>query len=253
MYDLDPAIFERRATRPRLRLPSEGPRRRLAELGIAFECLGRVVRDTGDHPAIFELLHAFPLGDLLRVNHRILPITRRPAFRALFEARSLPALDADGAARLSALPLDSLGGAYAAWAAELHLDDAYLDYCPLPSDPGSYLAYRLVLLHDLVHFLTGYRPGAPLEEAQVEAFLLAQTGAFNHVLFLSGFTLNFLKAHPRLLLRLPGALLGAFARGLRAQNLLLVRWQDQLGRPLEVVRQELGLVRAAGEALRSDP
>lgn len=241
MYDLDPSVLRRQAERPPLRTPRFGARDLREELAISLSAARRSVADPSDHQAVFELLHQAPVGDVIRLAHPRLPILRDPRFLALWETRSLPALDTVGAAALRSLPEGSLGRAYADYVAAGGLRDDYLDLLPAPDDPVAYLAVRTVLLHDLIHLLTGYVPGEPLDELRVEAFLLAQTGAFNHVLFLGGFGLHFLKGDPRRLASTPVAVVEAFRRGGRAENLLLVPWQRHLERPLDAVRAEMRL------------
>lgn len=243
MYDLDPAVLSRRGGVSPIRTPDLRHRRLADELRVSWACARRAILDVEDHPAIFELLHHFPLGDVIRLVHPRLPILADPRFEALYAQRSLPALDTVGARALLDLPVESLGYGYARFVEERGLKDTFLDYLPAPEDPVAYLAWRTVLLHDLLHFILGYEPGDPVQEMQVEAFLLAQTGAFNHFLFMSGYTLNFITTRPRHLLAAPGALVTAFNRGRRADPLLLVPWQDELPRPLDEVRRRLGVDR----------
>ncbi len=139
------------------------------------------------------------------------------------------------------LPAGSLGHEYAKYVIARSLDNAFLEWMEI-DEPGKFLVFRMAHLHDLLHFVLGYEAWDPIGEMEIEAFLVAQSGALNHWLFLLGFVMNLTNTgRSRVLASGLSRLRAAFALGKRAENLLLVRWEDLLASPLAEVKASLGI------------
>jgi ubiquinone biosynthesis protein COQ4 len=224
----------------RVRRADPAHRRPLHEARIALEALLEVSKDTGKTESAFEAIENFPLLDVIRVWNARLPIFRDPRFCALWADRSMPDLSREASVARTALPEGTLGRAYGRFVEARGLDNVFLEYLTVDS-PETYLAYRIGHLHDLFHFLLGYDPYDPIGEMEIEAFLAAQTGAVNHLLFLLGYVVFLLRNDPGQLVEGRGRLLEAFRLGVRAAPLLLVRWEDEMDRPMADVKARLGI------------
>ena len=215
-------------------------RRPLREAMIALGALRRTARDTGDTAAVFEVLENFPVRDVLAWHGRRLAVLDDPRLATLWRDRSMPDLTTAGARRLLTLPRGTLGHEYACWFTARGLDNLFLENFE-PTDPGSFLMKRTAHLHDLFHFVLGYDPYDPIGEMEIEAFLLAQTGGLNHVLFLMGYAAFLLRSNPAELRRALPRLRDARRLGRTAEPVLLQRWEALLVRPLDQVKRELGI------------
>jgi catechol 2,3-dioxygenase-like lactoylglutathione lyase family enzyme len=224
----------------RVEVPDPDHRRYWHELGVVLRAAHRLRDDPGLTHEVFNLLENFPVRDLLRRRTLRLPLLRDPRLLALYEAGSMPDLRTERLPELLALPAGTLGHEYARFAQSRGLDNIFLEYLQVDS-PLHWLIYRIGHLHDLFHFILGYDPYDPIGEMEVEVFLHAQHGAPNHLLFLLGYLRFLLRNDPGQLRRGWRRLRAARRDGRAAEPLLLVRWEDQLARPLDAVRRDLGI------------
>lgn len=224
----------------RIRRADPEHRRWLREARVTVEALRVLIDDPGKTEHVFEVLENFPVMDILRWSTRRLEILRDPHFVALWERRSRPDFSTAAALRMRALPAGSLGRAYGEFVAARGLDNIFLEYMVIDA-PEKYLAWRTAHLHDLVHFVLGYWPYDDLGEMEVEAFLLAQTGALNHMLFLAGYLAHLARTDRRSLVAAVPRLRAAHAYGRRAASIVLVEWETLLAQPLDDVRRRLGI------------
>lgn len=218
-------------------------RRRGREARVSLEALAHISQDPGRTRYAFEAMQNFPVLDVMRLAVPRLAVLRDPRFREIHARRSMPDFSTKAVlAMLETHAPGTLGREYARFVEgwRLHQLAACWTHLDL-AEPDQYLAMRTVLLHDLIHFILGYAPFEKAGEMEVEAFLLAQTGAPNHVLFLQGYLLHMARKEPLYPLRsrLFRRLREAYRYGKRAENVMLVEWQALLDRPLEDVRREL--------------
>lgn len=191
--------------------------------------------------SVFEVLGNFPTYDVLRATTHASRFVRSAAFRRLYEDASMPQLGNDAVEdRLRSLPPGSVGREYAEFMRGWGLDNSFLNYVEV-DDIAAYFAYRYGHCHDLFHFVLGYPPFQDSAEMEIEAFLFAQTGGLNHLLFVLGFARRLARQDPRKLRRIVPRLRVAYERGRRSGNVMLLRWEDVLARPLDEVRAELGV------------
>lgn len=221
-------------------LPDDNDRRYLDEARIAWRA-ARVLRDEpGRTNFVFDLLENFPVRDILRWHNRRLPFLRDPRLLEMFERRSMPDLTNAGVSRLRELPDGTLGREFARFFEARQLDNLFLEYLTIDS-PEHWFIYRMGHLHDLFHYLLGYDPYDPIGEMEVEAFLHAQSGAANHLLFLAGYVRFLLRNDPGLLWRGRHRLRAAADLGRRTTPFLLVAWEELMPLPLDEVRRRLGI------------
>lgn len=225
----------------RVRRPRPGqPRNLLREAAVSLGAQRRVARNTSDMQAVFELLENFPVGDVLRHSARRSRFANSAPLQTLFREQSLPDLSDAAVERLSELPEGSVGHEYARFVRGWGLDNQFLDHIDRTKLEG-YLAYRTAHLHDLFHFVLGYSPYAYSGEMEIEAFLYGQTGGWNHLLFMAGFARRLAAIDRAQLRTIAPRLRAAQRRGENSGNVMLLRWEDHLARPLEAVRAELGI------------
>ncbi|MCA9771935.1 MAG: VOC family protein, partial [Myxococcales bacterium] len=203
----------------------------------------RATRDVSQTRYVFEAMGNFPIYDILNWGSRRLPLLRDPRFIEFHRRRPMPDLTTGAVLKmLETHAPETLGYEYARFVESWRLDNMIPSWSHLDlDDPVQFLIHRVVLVHDLIHFILGFPPVEKLGEQEVEAFLLAQTGAWNHVLFLAGYFLHALRSEPRNVVG-QGILRRwreAYAYGKRAENLLLVDWEALMDRPIEDVRREL--------------
>lgn len=211
------------------------------ELRVAAQSLVRVAWDTRRQQDLFNVFRNFPVFDIMKITTLRLKILQDPAFLEMYRRCDLPDFTAAGIERLRRLPVGTLGRGLADFVQGRNLDDKFLGYLLPPDNPIRYLVYRTAILHDLVHYVTEYKPDDVYGEIEVDAFQLVQTGAANHTMFMGGGLANVALNWPT---RLPHALARAelaAERGRRSRTLFLVEWQARLERPVADVREELGL------------
>ena len=100
---------------------------------------------------------------------------------------------------------------------------------------------RMRQVHDLWHVLSGY-PADVLGELGLQAFQFAQLpSALSASLIASGI-LHFVRSRPGELAKLMQILIEGYTRGKNAKFLLSRLWQEDWGRPLAQVREEMAIV-----------
>jgi len=140
---------------------------------------------------------------------------------------------------LRALPGGTLGREYVRYLDEHDLDpDLFQEPPGLPPVPA-FVARRFRQTHDIWHVLGGYEPDVPGEVA-LQAFTYAQTRMPSPLLIAVLGVLRFGWRNPNLL---PMTVDG-FRRGLRAEFLGAVRWEDLWEVPVDELRARLGLTMA---------
>jgi ubiquinone biosynthesis protein Coq4 len=134
---------------------------------------------------------------------------------------------------LAQLPADSLGGAYARHMIRLGLDPkAFL----FPED--DWLAQRIAIGHDIFHVITGF-DASPIGEFGVAAFTLVQYRDLLNVFVLSFVPLSL--TNPRWTWPLLCNLVQGFRMGQICRPVIAYGVEDQWEKPLQLVRQELGI------------
>lgn len=135
--------------------------------------------------------------------------------------------------RLRALPVTTLGGAYARYLDENKLDPDLFQAPPALPEPLKFMAQRIRQTHDIWHVLTGYAPNVPGELA-LQGFTFAQLRMPSALLLATLGTLFKAPTHAR-------RVLDGFRRGRDAKFLPVVRFETMWERDLEDVRSELGV------------
>lgn len=236
-----------------VRRPRAGePRRLLEELAISLEAIGEVTKDTGQTRYAFEAIENFPVADVLRAWNGRLDWARDPELVARWKERETPDLRREPALALAALPEGTLGRAYARFVEARGLENHFLEYLEV-TDLPSFVAHRTAHLHDLLHFVLGYEPFDPIGEMEIEVFLLAQTGALNHVLFFVGWAMFLLRNDPAQLAAGRARLREAYRLGRSVRPLLGEPWSAHLRRPLAELKQELGIAHRPEARAWRDP
>lgn len=239
MFDLPRDYFQTLPKPPGLRVPVDGDRHRLRELGISIQAGLRGVRDTGRIDCLAEVCRNFPVSDVLAFTYRRNALLRDRDFLALYRAGSLPNLTSAGLAALRALPPGTVGHEYARDIEARGFDDHFLAYLLPPDNPNRFLNVFINLTHDLRHFILGYPGGPIVGEMQNAAFLWAQTHTVDAALVLVALSMTTLIHEPRELLHRARHMAAARRHGHRAHNVFTVRWQPLLALPLEEARARL--------------
>jgi ubiquinone biosynthesis protein COQ4 len=202
----------------------------------ALRALRELARDPDDLPKVFEIVDNLPGRSPERVLARMR--ATESGRRLLLAKPDLPARLADRAA-LFALPAETLGHAYAAFAERAGITPQGIVDASLAggvADPGEppdlrFSGERLRDTHDLWHVVTGYGTDVAGEVALL-AFSYAQT-RHPGIAAICGFT--YLHFVPQLneLMR------DAYRRGQSAAWLPAVEWEQLLALPLDEVRARL--------------
>jgi ubiquinone biosynthesis protein COQ4 len=202
---------------------------------------------------VFLLSHRLRESNPMQLCQRRL--ARDPASAALIAARHC-ALPYNSAA-LRALPQGSLGHTYATLLAAMNYD---INFFPKPeffadlATDADYINYRVYATHDLHHILTGFS----LDNFGELGVISVSVAQFSHpgLAFtdLMALLLSWFRSDtpidelddPAEQARTTAYAFGMISKGLEmgaaAQPLFPVRWEEQMGRNLEEVRQELGIV-----------
>ena len=229
------------------------------ELRLSAKALSSMLEYTGDTRSVFEVLNNFPVRDGLQLAAGLRSNTRvgrakagkqreransyYAKFKPLFEQMDLPDFSKHTVVPwLTELPEGSLGHEYARYLATLKFDDfwAVMDDFERTSI-AHYVGYRYFRLHDFLHWILGFEPYDPVGETEIEAFMYAQTGMPNNLLFIGGYLTFLARKQPSMIPELLAANLEAYRYGKRTAELMLVDWREHLGRPLEEVRRDLGI------------
>jgi ubiquinone biosynthesis protein COQ4 len=211
---------------------------------VALKAMRAVLRNREDTRQVFILMDALRGKTSLRQLERFRATETGRAVlaerRSLFDALS-------NRARLAALPVGTLGGAYYDFVSAEHLSAeglvavSNLRETLTPGEDMTLFRERTREAHDLLHVVTDYGRD-PLGEACLAAFTFAQTG-------LKGFAVIALVAGRKIARACPGqpvwrAIFEAYRRGHRADWLIGADWEDLLGGPLDAVHMQFGVTPA---------
>lgn len=202
---------------------------------LAARSLVRLFRDPDDTVQVLLFGLAVNAGRLPQLLARI-----AMADGGLDLLRDRPTIDSSTVdfARLRQLPPTTLGGAYARYLDDNHLDPDLFQPPPgLPEVPR-FIAQRLRQTHDIWHVLTGYAPDVPGELA-LQAFTFAQIGMPSSLLIA---TLGTPVKAPAAWRRV----WDGYLRGRDAAFLAAVRFESMWDRPVEDLRRELRIRPARG-------
>ncbi len=201
----------------------------------ALRALARVVANPEETDQVLEFSHYANAGTM---GHRIEKFFADPRGARLYaEHRAIDSRTVD-LEKLSALPADTLGHAYASFLRSRGFTPDVFDGPPPDvSDPRiSYVIQRIRQTHDLWHVVTGHDTN-PAGEVALQAFTFAQTNAPSTLILTAAGTLRGLREKPTL----PRDVLAAFLAGRRAEKLIAFPWEDHWATPLTEVRAMLGL------------
>jgi ubiquinone biosynthesis protein Coq4 len=178
------------------------------------------------------------------------PRTQARVGKACLAYPGVPAAVAQGYPRpftmeaLARCPADSLGGAFHALIVDNGFDLEVLDRTALGladlPPPLDYLNARILQCHDLWHIVGGYQTTA-LHEVAISAFQLAQFGHHYSAMFLGMVLTRIACERPEGGAIMLPVILSAWAHGRRTPPLLGVDWEAIWNRPLDQVRQTLGV------------
>lgn len=202
----------------------------------AVKAIGRLLRDPSDTAQVFEVFGAIGAPS---VHHHIRTLRTTPQGQALLKDR--PSLaDALAGSKAEDFAPGTLGHEYHRFLAREGITtEGLVSMAPAGHDKlhgdARYFADRIVAQHDLWHVLTGYH-GDIIGETCLLAFTARQTGnpaaaALVAMLYLVGGR----KLGAR------GMIRDAYRRAGTAEHLAVVRWEEHLHTPLDVLRRELGL------------
>lgn len=209
-----------------VRIALEGTR--LARLRLALGALVRLLRNPDDTVEVFFLGIALNGPHLPALMGRI---AGDPDGLALLSER--PTIDSKTVdwARLRALPISTLGGAYARYLDDNKLDPDLFQAPPALPEIPRWVAQRIRQTHDVWHVLTSYAPDVPGELA-LQAFTYAQLGAPSARLVAMLGTLFKAPRSARMVW-------DGYLRGKAAAFLPVVRFEELWERDLEELRREL--------------
>lgn len=208
-----------------------------------LSCWRTLVEPGKDLDRLYELLVAISAPSMARSHHRM---RAHHSGRKLAQTRPdiLAVLEDDD--YLASLPIGTVGHAYRSFLTTNRLDaGVYSEATIRPiaeknnwSEDYYYSVLRGTALHDVVHTITGYGPDAA-GEALALGFYCGQTEPAGPIR-LAGFTLALIT---------PGASIRhklrcyreATERGRRADNVFAAPWEELLDKPLEEVRELLGI------------
>jgi len=208
----------------------------LARLRVAGRSLYRLSRNSED------TTQALLLGIALN-SQRFAEVLGRfaidPVGAELLEAR--PSIDSHHVDfdALRALPDGTLGREYMRFLEEGELDADFFQAPPGLPPLLAYLAKRIRQSHDLWHVVTGFSSDVP-DEIGLQAFTYAQMRVPSAMLLTVFGLLRWGPIRPSTVAKVwRGARLGR-----DSTYLPTVRWEDHWERPLDELREELGLARA---------
>jgi ubiquinone biosynthesis protein Coq4 len=154
---------------------------------------------------------------------------------------------------LAAMPEGSLGRVYRAWIVDNNLTAQiatnYRDFHRMLAASGhldgmpeelQYAVLRGFQLHDFLHVLSGYDP-SPQGEIALQAFSLAQLQFPYFAMWMSTVTTQMTYVDPTHIVPLMDAISDGWVYGRKTPQLSLHRWEQELARPLDEIRQEWGI------------
>ncbi|HEY5935865.1 MAG TPA: Coq4 family protein [Kofleriaceae bacterium] len=203
--------------------------------GRALAALGKVLADPErtDQVLVFSVY-----ANAGTMRDRIHLFLDDPAGRRLFEEhRTIDARSVDLDA-LGALPVGTLGRAYADFLRRHQLSPDVFEAPPEEvRDPAiAYVIQRLRQTHDLWHVVTGYETD-PGSEIALQAFTFGQLRAPSSLVLALAGSLRAGRIKPALVLEVAYAM----RAGRRAQAFAAFPWEDHWQTPLSAVRDLLGI------------
>ena len=217
----------------------------LARLRLAVGALARLLYNPDDTVEVFFLGIALNGPQLPALMGRIAGDDKGLAL--LCERPTIDSSTVDWQ-RLRALPVSTLGGAYARYLDDNKLDPDLFQPPPALPEVPRWVAQRIRQTHDIWHVLTGYAPDVAGELA-LQAFTYAQLRAPSARLVAVLGTLFKSPRSARLVW-------DGYVRGKAAAFLPVVRFEDLWERDLEELRRELHIKprrphgRSAGPSLQ---
>ncbi len=199
----------------------------------AFTALAAVLRDPDRTDQVLVFSTYANAGSMPDRIHRFLD---HPAGARLYREHRM--IDAHSVAALAALPVGTLGRAYADFLNSRGLTPDIFENPPdnISSPEMAYVIQRLRQTHDLWHVVTGYDTD-PASEVALQAFTFGQLRApSSGILALLG-TLRGSQLKRDLVVNV----LRALRLGARAEKLAAFPWEDHWDKPLSEVRTMLGL------------
>ena len=208
----------------------------------AYRALRRLLAEPDETQNALEVFYALDPDNHERGMKRML---RSEEGRRVFARRPVLLEWLGNRERLEAMPEGSLGRAYLAHIDRYGLDPAKLVELRRATDPrlatlgpeSRWYVERVLLVHDLMHVLTGYGADG-LGEAALLPFTWAQFGGRAQGFLAIGAGLRAWQLVGR---GWPSYFLCAWRRGRRAHHLAAQPFEELLEQPLRELRQRLGL------------
>jgi ubiquinone biosynthesis protein Coq4 len=132
------------------------------------------------------------------------------------------------------LPADTLGGAYAR-----HMNEQGFDPQAFVKADDTWITRRTALGHDIYHIITGF-DAQPVGEFGLAAFCLVQSWDLLNLFVLSFVPLTMLRGFG-VACQLSVSLIKGFTMGLQSKPLIGYAFEQNWKKPLQEVRQELGI------------
>ncbi len=206
---------------------------------LNFDALKKLSNDPSQTEIVFDLLKYSCKNSYRRaIQTMTYPLKKRPKLHNLFQSQNmLWPLDLS---YLRSLPEQTLGHQYVLFLDRNQLKSKYSSYQVRIRSFTQYIKKQLLESHDLWHVLCGYDTSLKGEIA-VHAFSLAQVQSSLTLVTLAGFMLKLATDEPESIHEAMQLLCKAYQQGLSAKNLLEVDWHTEFDKPLDLVRQELGI------------
>jgi len=161
-----------------------------------------------------------------------------PGFKEQWEERYVPSQPS--MQELAAYPEGSFGRALHDHLKRHGLDLEFYPQMKIER-PVDYLSVRMSQDHDFVHALLG-RTIEVDDEIAIQAFGVAQVGSLLGVVLVAGGLLHLFRENPQRAITAVGDVSETYQIGKRAKNLVSERLREHLGRPINDVRRDFGLV-----------
>jgi ubiquinone biosynthesis protein Coq4 len=158
-------------------------------------------------------------------------VEQRRAIQAASLAEIMVEIDLQS---LLQLPADTLGGAYAR-----HMNEQGFDPQAFVKADDTWITRRTALGHDIYHIITGF-DAQPIGEFGLAAFCLVQSWDLLNLFVLSFVPLTMLRGFG-VACQLSVSLIKGFTMGLQSKPLIGYAFEQNWKKPLQEVRQELGI------------
>jgi ubiquinone biosynthesis protein COQ4 len=218
-----------------VRVTLEGTRRE--RLATAARAIVRLCKDPEDTEQVFILGITLNVRKLPQLVTRF--VSEPSGLELLHERPSIDKRSVDFA-HLRKLPADTLGGAYARFLEDNHLDPDLFQAPPGLPLPVAFIAQRLRQTHDLWHVVAGFGTDVASEVA-LQAFTYGQIDTPSSAAITLFGLARIGWREPRLFREV----VKSFRRGRNAAFLPVVRWETMWETPLSEVRDRLGVYLAS--------